>query len=40
VPLVSDAQFIDGVHAVVGGTRVEEFSATAPRGRAEQFALF
>ncbi len=29
VPVVSDAQFIDGVAAVVGGTGVEEFTETA-----------
>ena len=40
VPVVSDAQFIDGVGAVVGGTSVEEFSETALKGQAEQFALF
>jgi DNA polymerase-3 subunit epsilon len=37
VPVVSDAQFVAGVAAVVGGTGVEEFTDTAVE---EQFALF
>ncbi|MGH3634946.1 DEDDh family exonuclease [Mycobacterium sp.] len=38
VPLVSDAQFMDRIATVTGGTGIEEFAdATAP---AEQFALF
>ena len=37
VPVVSDAQFVAGVAAVVGGTGVEEFTDTALQ---EQFALF
>ncbi|OHU97050.1 DEDDh family exonuclease [Mycobacterium talmoniae] len=38
VPVVSDAQFMDSVGSVAGGTDIEEFTdVTAP---AEQFALF
>jgi DNA polymerase III subunit epsilon len=36
VPVVSDAQFMDGVDAVVGGRSMEEFTVIAD----EQFALF
>ncbi|MCV7259630.1 DEDDh family exonuclease [Mycobacterium shimoidei] len=38
VPMVSDAQFMDGVGAVVGGTGIEEFVDVNEPG--EQFALF
>jgi DNA polymerase-3 subunit epsilon len=38
VPVVSDAQFIDCVGAVIGGTGVEDFTDAARAG--EQFALF
>jgi DNA polymerase III subunit epsilon len=38
VPVVSDAQFMDRVGAVVGGTSMEEFTNAAEAG--EQFALF
>ncbi|MCV7400400.1 DEDDh family exonuclease [Mycobacterium fragae] len=38
VPLVSDAQFMDCVNTVAGGTGVEEFIDTADVGK--QFALF
>lgn len=38
VPVVSDAQFMDSIASVAGGTGIEEFAdATVP---AEQFALF
>jgi DNA polymerase III subunit epsilon len=37
VPVVSDAQFMDGVSAVVGGTSMEEFAESAVD---QQFALF
>ncbi len=40
VPVVSDAQFVDGVDTVAGGTSVEELAETARQGRADQFALF
>ena len=38
VPLVSDAEFISLLDAVVGGTGIEDFSDTTLTG--EQFALF
>jgi DNA polymerase III subunit epsilon len=38
VPVVSDAQFLDGVDAVIGGTGMEEFVDASP-GK-EQLALF
>jgi DNA polymerase-3 subunit epsilon len=38
VPVVSDAQFMDSVGAVIGGTGVEDFADAARAG--EQFALF
>jgi DNA polymerase-3 subunit epsilon len=38
VPVVSDAQFLDGVDAVIGGTGMEEFVDAAPAR--EQLALF
>jgi DNA polymerase-3 subunit epsilon len=38
VPVVSDAQFMDSVGTVVGGTGVEDF--TEPEDVGEQFALF
>jgi DNA polymerase-3 subunit epsilon len=38
VPVVSDAQFMDCVGTVLGGTGVEEFTDTADAG--QQFALF
>jgi DNA polymerase-3 subunit epsilon len=38
VPVVSDAQFLDGVEAVIGGTGMEEFVDASP-GK-EQLALF
>ncbi len=38
VPVVSDAQFMDCIRAVVGGTGIEEFSRVGEAG--EQFALF
>jgi DNA polymerase III subunit epsilon len=38
VPVVSDAQFMDGVDGVVGGTDMEEFVDAAPAK--EQLALF
>jgi DNA polymerase-3 subunit epsilon len=38
VPVVSDAQFMDGVDGVIGGTGLEEFVDTAPAE--QQLALF
>jgi DNA polymerase III subunit epsilon len=38
VPVVSDAQFMDRIRAVIGGTSIEEFSSVGEAG--EQFALF
>ncbi|MGH3579022.1 MAG: DEDDh family exonuclease, partial [Mycobacterium sp.] len=38
VPVVSDAQFMDCVGAIIGGTGVEDFVDVAVAG--EQFALF
>ena len=38
VPVVSDAQFMDGVDGVIGGTGMEEFVDTAPAE--QQLALF
>lgn len=38
VPVVSDAEFMNTVTGVIGGTGIEEFSAAAADG--EQFALF
>jgi DNA polymerase-3 subunit epsilon len=38
VPVMSDAQFMDRVGAVIGGTRVGDFAGAARAG--EQFALF
>jgi DNA polymerase-3 subunit epsilon len=38
VPVVSDAQFMDNVGAVVGGRNMEQFADT--RMVEEQFALF
>ena len=38
VPVVSDADFMDSVNAVVQGTGVDEFAPNANEG--QQFALF
>ena len=38
VPVISDAQFLDCVRAVVGGTSMEEFTDVTAVD--EQFALF
>jgi DNA polymerase-3 subunit epsilon len=38
VPVVPDAEFMDNVNGVVGGTGIEQFTDATADG--EQFALF